>query len=109
MWLNENLDVNLKIYLSLCGINPDEVKSVYAFGVRYDYDENYNPSGSMQPVEHRIFSFYDLKPEYENYLLEYYRLMITYNNGLTDSWDFDPTDWFRLWKKIKWKKINKEE
>lgn len=104
MWINENLDVNLKKYLTMCGINPDEVKSVYAFGVGYDYDFEYDLADTPRPVERRIFTFYDLKPEYENYFLEYHRIMVVFNNGLTDSWDFIPGDWFRLWKKL-----NKED
>lgn len=104
MWINENLDVNLKKYLTMCGINPDEVKSVYAFGIGYDYDFDYDPVDIPRPVERRVFTFYDLKPEYENYYLEYNRILVVFKNGLTDSWDIVPTDWFRLWKKI-----NKEE
>lgn len=94
MWIDTKLDEKLKKYLTRCEVkNLETVKSVHAFGIGYLYDEDGNPIGSLKLIHHRIFTFDDLEPEYEDFFKEYHRIMVVFQNGGTTAWDFFPGEW----------------
>lgn len=93
-WINTNLDQKLQKYLTMYGVhNLDDVKSVHAIGLGYNLDEDDNPMDSPKIVHHRIFNFVDLQPEYDNYFLEYHRIIVVFKNGNTVAWNFFPSEW----------------
>lgn len=97
MWISTDLDEKLKKYLARCEVkNIEEVKAVHAFGYGYDYTEEGYPADSPKLVHHRIFSYDDLKPEYEDFFREYHRIMVVFRNGGTTAWDFIPSEWERI-------------
>lgn len=98
MWISTELDSSLKKYLLMCGVhNLDTVKAVHAFGIGHNFDDDGNPITNHNPiVHHRIFRFDDLKPEYDDYFLEYYRIMVVFKNGGTAAWDFIPSEWEKI-------------
>lgn len=97
MWISTELDLKLKKYLTRCGVkNLNEVKSVHAFGLGYNYDDDDNPMDSPKIVHHRIFGFDELKPEYEMFFREYHRILVIFKNGGTTAWDFFPGEWERI-------------
>lgn len=97
--MRTSLDANLKNYLRWHGIDPDEVNAVYAFGNGCNYYEDFNPL-EIQPVRDRIFTFIELKPEYENYYLEYFRIMIIFKDENAEFLDFTPRDWYRIFREL---------
>lgn len=94
MWVFTELDEKMKLYLTKCEVqNLDNVKSIYAFGFGFDYDVDGNPANNPKLVHHRVFSFDDLAPEYDECFLEYHRIMVVFRNGGTVAWDFFPSEW----------------
>ena len=88
------IDKKLKNYLTKSGIkNLEEIKSVRAFGIGYNYGVDYDPAIEPRISEHQIFCFDELKPEYDKYFLEYYRIQVVFKNGHVESWEFYPQEW----------------
>ena len=96
MWLSTELDSKLKKYLERNGINPDTVKAVHAFWFGYNFDEDGLPLDDPKLIHHRIFSYDELKPEYEDFFREYHRFMVIFRNGGNTAWDIFPQEWERI-------------
>lgn len=88
------LDLNLKKFLIRCGVKDiDNVASVHAFGVEYDYmDKDVN----LKVIHRKIWNFYDLKPHYEYYYKGFDKIVIIFKDGGTLVLDFFPHKWERI-------------
>lgn len=88
------LDLNLKKFLTRCGVKDlDNVASVHAFGVEYDYTEK---DTNFKIVHRKIYNFDDLKPHYDYFYRAFTKIIIVFKCGGTLTMDFLPHKWEKI-------------
>lgn len=96
MPIESSFDLRLKKYLALCGIKDlYRITSIHAFGIESDYSDN-----TVKAIHKRIYSFDELRPNYNGFYRTYNIILIILDDGSSLTIGFTPHKWEEFYREL---------